>query len=53
MAPSEAYTPFWKAMQEKIYMSKILIEFLQNNQVAEYEDLINQIQVTHTITSYF
>jgi DNA (cytosine-5)-methyltransferase 1 len=32
-------------MKEKIHMSKVVIEFLQNNQEATYEDLLNKIQV--------
>eukprot|EP00057_Strongylocentrotus_purpuratus_P012708 XP_011667182.1 PREDICTED: DNA (cytosine-5)-methyltransferase PliMCI isoform X1 [Strongylocentrotus purpuratus] len=46
MSPSEEYKPFWTAVQEKIYMSKILIEFLQSTQDAVYEDLLSQIQTT-------
>ena len=47
MAPSDAYTPFMDTMREKIHMSKIVIEFMQNNQDAMmYEDLINLIEVS-------
>ena len=46
MAPSEVYEPFMDAVREKIYMSKIVIEFLANNQEATYEDLLNKIQTT-------
>lgn len=46
MSPSEAYKPFWIAVQEKIYMSKILIQFLQETPDATYEDLLSQIQTT-------
>ena len=45
MAPSEAYAPFIDVVKEKIHMAKVLIEFLQNNQDATYEDLLNKIQV--------
>ena len=45
MEPSESYAPVWKAMQEKVHMSKIVIEFLKNNEAAEYEDLLNQLEV--------
>ena len=45
MAPSEAYKPFMDTMREKIHMSKVLIEFLQRNPIATYEDLLNKIQV--------
>ena len=34
MQPSEEYSPFFKAVLEKIYMSKVVIEFLVNNQVG-------------------
>lgn len=46
MSPSEAYKPYMDTMREKIHMSKVVIEFLQNNQEATYEDLLNKIQVT-------
>nr|XP_054770266.1 DNA (cytosine-5)-methyltransferase PliMCI-like [Lytechinus pictus] len=46
MGPSEEYKPFWQAVQEKIYMSKILIEFLIGTQDAVYEDLLGQIETT-------
>ena len=45
MAPSDAYKPFMDTMREKIHMSKVLIEFLQSNPIATYEDLLNKIQV--------
>ena len=44
MKGSEAYTPFMDLMQEKIQMSKIVIEFLGKTQDATYEDLLNKIQ---------
>lgn len=50
MSPSEAYKPYMDTMREKIHMSKVVIEFLQNNQEATYEDLLNKIQVTHSST---
>ena len=46
MAPSEFYTPFMDAVREKITMSKVVIEFLVNNQESSYEDLLNKIQTT-------
>uniref|UniRef100_F7GG75 DNA (cytosine-5)-methyltransferase n=1 Tax=Monodelphis domestica TaxID=13616 RepID=F7GG75_MONDO len=46
MAPSEEYAPIFALMQEKIYMSKIVVEFLQNNPDASYEDLLNKIETT-------
>ena len=41
--PSPAYEKFWLSVQEKIYVSKLVIEFLCDNDEAEYEDLINHI----------
>lgn len=46
MQPSEEYGPIFALMQEKIYMSKIVVEFLQKNREATYEDLLNKIEVT-------
>lgn len=46
MDPSEEYSPIFALMQEKIYMSKIVVEFLQKNQDATYEDLLNKIEVS-------
>ncbi|EHB03719.1 DNA (cytosine-5)-methyltransferase 1 [Heterocephalus glaber] len=46
MEPSPDYKPFFGLIQEKIYMSKIVIEFLQGNPDATYEDLINKIETT-------
>ncbi|KAI1229640.1 hypothetical protein IHE44_0010972, partial [Lamprotornis superbus] len=46
MEPSEEYAPTFALMQEKIYMSKIVVEFLQNNRHVSYEDLLNKIEVT-------
>ncbi|TRZ05636.1 hypothetical protein HGM15179_021471, partial [Zosterops borbonicus] len=46
MEPSEEYAPTFALMQEKIYMSKIVVEFLQNNPHVSYEDLLNKIEVT-------
>lgn len=45
MKPSESYRPFMEQMQEKISMSKIVIEYLQKVPEATYEDLLNKIQV--------
>lgn len=45
MEPSEEYAPIFALMQEKIYMSKIVVEFLQNNRDVSYEDLLNKIEV--------
>ncbi|XP_061469718.1 DNA (cytosine-5)-methyltransferase 1 isoform X2 [Rhineura floridana] len=46
MEPSEEYAPIFALMQEKIYMSKIVVEFLQNNPDVSYEDLLNKIETT-------
>lgn len=46
MDPSPEYAPVFSVMQEKIYMSKIVVEFLQNNSDSTYEDLINKIETT-------
>lgn len=45
MQPSEEYALIFALMQEKIYMSKIVVEFLQKNPDATYEDLLNKIEV--------
>ncbi|KAL1781550.1 DNA (cytosine-5)-methyltransferase 1 [Sigmodon hispidus] len=46
MEPSPEYAPIFGLMQEKIYISKIVVEFLQSNPHAVYEDLINKIETT-------
>ncbi|CAO2635941.1 DNA (cytosine-5)-methyltransferase 1 [Lemmus lemmus] len=46
MEPSPDYAPIFGLMQEKIYISKIVVEFLQSNPHAVYEDLINKIETT-------
>ncbi|XP_040842199.1 DNA (cytosine-5)-methyltransferase 1 isoform X3 [Ochotona curzoniae] len=46
MNPSPDYAPIFGLMQEKIYISKIVVEFLQGNPDATYEDLINKIETT-------
>ncbi|XP_006987092.3 DNA (cytosine-5)-methyltransferase 1 isoform X3 [Peromyscus maniculatus bairdii] len=46
MEPSPDYAPIFGLMQEKIYISKIVVEFLQGNPHAVYEDLINKIETT-------
>uniref|UniRef100_S4RAY1 DNA (cytosine-5-)-methyltransferase 1 n=1 Tax=Petromyzon marinus TaxID=7757 RepID=S4RAY1_PETMA len=46
MNPSEEYASTFAVMQEKIYMFKIVIEFLQHNRDATYEDLLNKIETT-------
>ncbi|XP_033326072.2 DNA (cytosine-5)-methyltransferase PliMCI [Megalopta genalis] len=44
MEPAEAYTPFMDSVKEKIYMSKIVIEFLLDEINPSYEDLLNKLQ---------
>nr|XP_031545452.1 DNA (cytosine-5)-methyltransferase 1 isoform X2 [Vicugna pacos] len=46
MDPNPEYAPMFSVMQEKIYISKIVVEFLQNNPDSTYEDLINKIETT-------
>lgn len=46
MQSSEEYATIFALMQEKIYMSKIVVEFLQKNREATYEDLLNKIEVS-------
>ena len=45
MAPSPAFAPFMDGVKVKCHMSKVVIEFLQDNQDATYEDLLNKLQV--------
>uniref|UniRef100_H2YXW0 Cytosine-specific methyltransferase n=1 Tax=Ciona savignyi TaxID=51511 RepID=H2YXW0_CIOSA len=46
MEPSLSYSPQWSSIQEKIYMSKNVIEFLSETPDADYEDLVNRIQTS-------
>ncbi|XP_065647414.1 DNA (cytosine-5)-methyltransferase PliMCI isoform X3 [Hydra vulgaris] len=46
MRPSDDYASFMNAVTEKIYMSKIVIEFLLNNHDSEYEELLNKLETT-------
>lgn len=45
MEPSPEYSPFMKSVKEKIYLAKIVIEFLLSEENPSFEDLINKIQV--------
>lgn len=45
MEPSEAYAPFMEPVKEKIYMGKLVIEFLLEDRAASYGDLLNKLQV--------
>lgn len=44
MSPSETYAPFVEAVREKIYLSKLVIEFMLNDPEAAYEDLLNKLE---------
>lgn len=46
MEPSDDYLPFWKAVHEKIHLSKKIIEYLldEGYQNPTYEDLVRFIQ---------
>jgi len=46
MQASEEYMPFMNLMKEKTAMSKIVIEFMQGNPEARYEDLLNKVQTS-------
>lgn len=50
MEPAEAYALFMDSVKEKIYMSKIVIEFLLDEINPTYEDLLNKLQVNVSIT---
>lgn len=50
MDPSDEYATIFAVMQEKIHISKIVIEFLQNNLDSTYEDLLNKIEVNTALT---
>ena len=43
MASSELYAPLMNELVEKIYLSKILIEFLADDDTADYEDLLSKL----------
>ena len=53
MNPSMEYEPFMSAVHEKIYLSKIVIEFLEEYPEATYEDLLNKIEVNTYSFSLF
>ncbi|XP_058795195.1 DNA (cytosine-5)-methyltransferase 1-like [Phymastichus coffea] len=46
MKPSVEYAPFMKSVMTKIYISKIVIEFLIYEPNASYEDLLSKLQTT-------
>lgn len=45
MKASDDYAPFVETIQQKIFLAKVVIEFVSNNEVATYEDLLNKLQV--------
>ncbi|RZF31855.1 hypothetical protein LSTR_LSTR009502 [Laodelphax striatellus] len=46
MQPSPDYQPIFDTVKEKIYMGKLVIDFLLDNDNPSYEDLINMLQTT-------
>uniref|UniRef100_A0A146MBM0 DNA (Cytosine-5)-methyltransferase 1 n=1 Tax=Lygus hesperus TaxID=30085 RepID=A0A146MBM0_LYGHE len=46
MEPSPEYRPIMSALLEKIYLGKMVIEFLIKEENASFEDLLNHIQIT-------
>ena len=38
------YSPFVEAVKEKIYLSKLVIEFMLDDAHASYEDLLNRLE---------
>ncbi|KAL1124037.1 hypothetical protein AAG570_001807 [Ranatra chinensis] len=46
MEPSADYAPFMTSVKEKIYMGKLVIEFLLDEINPSYEDLLNNIQTS-------
>jgi DNA (cytosine-5)-methyltransferase 1 len=46
MEASEDYSMIMSSVQEKIYLSKIVIEYLEDYPKATYEDLLNKIETT-------
>lgn len=53
MEPSEAYAPLMESVKEKIYMGKLVIEFLLDEENASYEDLLNKLQVSNEREVHF
>ncbi|XP_069697598.1 DNA (cytosine-5)-methyltransferase 1-like isoform X2 [Periplaneta americana] len=46
MEPSEHYAPLMENVNEKIFVSKVVIEFLLDDINMSYEDLLNKLQTT-------
>lgn len=51
MAPCDEYKPHIDSIQEKVYMNKVVIEFLSDNPYATYEDLLHKLEVQHGVSS--
>lgn len=49
MEPSDEYASFMEPMREKIFMSKLVIEFLVDEVRPVYEDLLNKLHVSCSI----
>ena len=49
MAAAPTFAPFMDSVKVKCHMSKVVIEFLQNNLDATYEDLLNKLQVCNIL----
>ena len=46
LASSEIYSPFMAELEEKVYLSKAVIELLAEDDAAQYEDLLPKLQTT-------
>ena len=46
LASSEIYSPFMAELEEKVYLSKAVIELLAEDDAAQYEDLLTKLQTT-------
>ena len=44
LEPSEEYAPLWQNVRKKTHISNVVIEYLQNNPDASYEDLLHRLQ---------
>lgn len=45
MQPSDHYRPFYSSLMTKVLISKVVIEFINYEPNATYEDLISHVQV--------
>ena len=46
MSADETYEPIMRKIEEKIFLSKTVIEFLIEDDTAEYEDLLNKLETS-------